>query len=186
MLTRKKRMLLTVIAVVILIAATLAYLIVAVTAMSKHEPRMFEDIAEFEKLDTYVTRDLTPADDAKLGTLQPVASYTKEIKYEKRKYRVYAYVFNSVADSQTYYQNCGCGLFDDMDFAFKGEAGLFSNATYTAYCGTCAYRLEGGAPRPSARAFDFITGDFPLNLQDMFFDAFWEQQGIEREGKRMS
>ena len=156
----------------VLLAVSAAVIIPIASALFKYEARMFEDIAAFEKLDAYVTCDLTPADDAKLKGLQPVASYTKEIKYKNRKYRVFAYVFDSVEDCQTYYQNCGGEISADWNFASLFTSGIFTKSTAIAYNETCAYRFEGGTPRASARAFDFITADFPLNLNDMLMDAF--------------
>ena len=66
--------------------------------------RFFADIEKFEKLNDIVTKDIPLSEDKKLEDLKVISSYTKEIKYNGQKYKVYAYVFESTEMAASYFK----------------------------------------------------------------------------------
>lgn len=148
--------------VLVFVLSIIGWFIVA--TIHTHEPRdlqVFTDIEDFSQLDVYVTRNIPLSQDTNLESLNPVAYYTKEISYDERSYRVYAYVFDSTQEAKTYFEHC-TGKMPENDRDFSSSSSLFSQSSYVAFSGCYLYRVEGGSYRSLEEFLDFLTDTLPL------------------------
>ena len=134
-----------------------------VTNVEKLNHTMFTDITVFEKLDPYAGKELTEPN--KLKNLEPIASYCREVKYDGKTFRVYAYEFATAEDAQAY-----CSRFInlyDSTYASSGDHRPFYFRLVSLY-DRFAYRVERNHMVGNAEFVNWLSEDFEIDISELF------------------
>jgi len=99
----KKRLIIIVTVTVLFILYFFASMTISVFKYADEDIKMFSDISMLEVYEEYAVKDID--NDKNLKELEPVKEFTKILKWNNKKFRVYAYEFNSDTQCKTYIEN---------------------------------------------------------------------------------
>ena len=126
--------------------------------------KMFDDLSCLDSLDSLEIIAQNPVD-KKLGTLQPVASKTLEIRYEGEAYKVFAYEFINANDAFEYYCRCSGERLISQRLCLSSQKSFLGRTDLVACYGSCAYRVQGGPIEPFTEFIDWLGQDFPIDIR---------------------
>lgn len=129
--------------------------------------RFFADIEKFEKLNDIVTKDIPLSEDKKLEDLKVISSYTKEIKYNGQKYKVYAYVFESAEMAASYFKKA-TGKKTKGKYNFTCSTNHYFGSEIIAFNENCLYLIEGGDYLNFSKVVNYICSDFEFSSQELY------------------
>lgn len=157
-----------VIAMIIVITLPLVWLGYSAVRMfsrdlQKVNVRMFEHIEELEKLEPYVTKELTIGDDRYVRNLDIVDSYLCKVEYNDCTYEVYAYVFKDMDTSKKYFRNIQGGTTED-NASYSASTDWLSYTEYVAYRYNCAILVNGKGYDSCVEFINWLNADFSKGL----------------------
>ena len=126
--------------------------------------KMFDELSCFDVLDALEILDEKPRD-KKLGSLQPVASKTLELRFEGENYKVFAYEFAGANDAFEYYRSCSGERGVAQRLYLSSQKSFLGRTEFVACYGNCAYRVQGGSLAEFSRFIDWLGRDFPIDIR---------------------
>ena len=149
----------------IVVAALIIAALVGVFYLEREsiEPKMFEELSEFSKLEQIAARELAAEKDVHVQGLSAEQTLLCEVDYEGHSYEVYAYVFADAEKAQQYFENV-TGKKTQEAWNFSCSGNVFFSTRYVIYSGNCAYLVKGGAYRPTAQFIRWLSADFSQEL----------------------
>ncbi|MBR3954704.1 MAG: hypothetical protein IKJ63_04455 [Clostridia bacterium] len=152
-----KKVLIIMISVIVLIVLFFLRMMSGGADIRTAEMKMFDDLAQLDFLNEYVIDDIPT--DKNLGKINPIAGFTKKVEWEKQKYEVYAYEFESVEELSVYYEKVGgYWVGDQYGWHFKGNS-LFNTSAVLYYDRYILY-VNGPSDKATVAFLTWLTADF--------------------------
>lgn len=127
---------------------------------SEHQHKMFSDIESLNILSPYATKEIE--EDEYLGTLSPTDSFTYKIKWDKKVFYVYAYVFENDSQCMQYIKNRKIPYYDNESYHLSGN--IFFTSKYIVYSNNKLLYIDGPDEDSLMDFLDFIGQEFDIIL----------------------
>lgn len=126
------------------------------------ENRMFTQLEEFSKLETYAFGEAPPLpNEPDKDTI--TARYCKVVIYEAEEYLVYAYVFSDTHYAKEFFSTV-TGKGSDFVGNYSLSGNLFFHTRYIAYYNNNLYMVKGGNEKETIAFINWLSSSFELDL----------------------
>ena len=144
---RKWKILIIVLMIVVILALILfAFIIpIVIGSQNKISYRTFTDLAEIERY-SRTNFEIGQEDlaDHELGNLRTIDSFCCEYRFKGKTYRLYAYVFSSMEDAKTYFENRTGKVSEGLSENFSLSSNTYFSTEFTSFQDCNAWHLDGG------------------------------------------
>lgn len=125
------------------------------------EYRMFNSISSFEVLNEYVQAPIES--DKYLDDLVPIDYFRNVVKWNGKKYEVYAYVFSDVNQCHEYIKKRTNISFIENKYAFS-RGNLFFATEYIVFMDNMLLYIDGPGYNDMYSFLNFLQQDFDVEL----------------------
>lgn len=149
--------------IILFIAFIVAFFVYALSTADdvlSQEHLMFSDISSLDILNEYVTEEIK--EDKYLGDLSPLESFTKKIRYNKKSFYVYAYVFEDASQCEEYVRNRKMSYYDEESYHSRGN--ILTQTSYIVYSNNKVLFIDGPGQKAFYEFLNFVQQNFDIKV----------------------
>lgn len=121
------------------------------------EYRMFSDIDALEILNEYKIKEIK---DKCIDELNPLESFSYQVRWNKKNFDVYAYVFEDNSQCEQYVKNRKMSYFDEESYYSTGN--IFFKTNYIVYSNNKVLYIDGPGHTAFYEFLDFVEQNFDI------------------------
>lgn len=148
---------------IVFIVFIIIFFVFSFSALSNDTDRqhkIFSDIEALSILAPYETEKIEG--DKYLGDLVPIESFNYRIKWEKKDFYVYAYVFEDDLQCMQYIKNINIPYYDNESWHLSGN--VFFSSKYIVYSNNKVLYIDGPDEDTLMAFLDYIGQNFDILL----------------------
>lgn len=145
---------------IVFVVAFFIYALSTADDILAQEHLMFSDISSMDILNEYVTEEIK--EDKYLGDISPLENFTKKVKYNKKSFYVYAYVFEDASQCEQYVRNRKMSYFDEESYHLSGN--IFFSTNYIVYSKNKVLFIDGPGQTAFYEFLNFVQQNFDIKI----------------------